>query len=33
MEQSVHWFLDKRIADGEMDLVLDYASPVRPSSP
>jgi cytochrome P450 len=28
MEQSVHWFLDQRIADGEMDLVLDYASPV-----
>jgi cytochrome P450 len=28
MEQSVHWFLDQRIADGTMDLVLDYASPV-----
>ena len=28
MEQSVHWFLDQKIADGEMDLVLDYASPV-----
>jgi len=28
MEQSVHWFIDQRIADGEMDLVLDYASPV-----
>ena len=28
MEQSVHWFLDQRIADGQMDLVLDYASPV-----
>jgi cytochrome P450 len=28
MEQSVHWFLDRRIADGHMDLVLDYASPV-----
>ena len=28
MEQSVHWFLDQRIADGRMDLVLDYASPV-----
>jgi cytochrome P450 len=28
MEQSVHWFLDQRIADGHMDLVLDYASPV-----
>jgi cytochrome P450 len=28
MEQSAHWFLDQRIGDGEMDLVLDYASPV-----
>ena len=28
MEQSVHWFLDQRIADGRMDLVNDYASPV-----
>jgi cytochrome P450 len=28
MEQSVHWFLDQKIADGQMDLVLDYASPV-----
>ena len=28
MEQSVHWFLDQRIADARMDLVLDYASPV-----
>jgi cytochrome P450 len=28
MEQSVHWFLDQKIADGHMDLVLDYASPV-----
>jgi cytochrome P450 len=28
MEQSVHWFLDQRICDGHMDLVLDYASPV-----
>ena len=28
MEQSAHWFLDKRIGDGQMDLVLDYASPV-----
>ena len=28
MEQSVHWFLDQRIIDGRMDLVLDYASPV-----
>jgi cytochrome P450 len=27
MEQSVHWFLDQRIGDGQMDLVLDYASP------
>jgi len=27
-EQSVHWFLDQRIADGRMDLVIDYASPV-----
>ena len=25
---SAHWFLDQRIADGQMDLVLDYASPV-----
>ncbi len=24
----MHWFLDQRIADGAMDLVLDYASPV-----
>ena len=24
----MHWFLDQRIADGRMDLVLDYASPV-----
>ena len=32
MEQSVHWFLDQRIADGQMDLVLDYASPVPRSS-
>ena len=24
----MHWFLDQRIADGQMDLVLDYASPV-----
>jgi cytochrome P450 len=28
MEQSVHWFLDQKIADGRIDLVLDYASPV-----
>ena len=28
MEQSVHWFLDQTIADGRMDLVLDYTSPV-----
>ncbi len=28
MEQQAHWFLDQRICDGEMDLVLDYASPV-----
>jgi cytochrome P450 len=28
MEQSVHWFLDQRIEDGRMDLVVDYASPV-----
>lgn len=28
MEQSAHWFLDKRIEKGHMDLVLDYASPV-----
>jgi cytochrome P450 len=28
MEQSAHWFLDQRIGDGQMDLVLDYASPV-----
>ncbi len=28
MEQWVHWFLDQKIADGRMDLVLDYASPV-----
>src|SRR5271156_4023140 len=28
MEQSAHWFLDQRIVDGHMDLVLDYASPV-----
>ncbi|HEY3669656.1 MAG TPA: cytochrome P450 [Acidimicrobiia bacterium] len=28
MEQAVTWFLDQKIADGRMDLVLDYASPV-----
>ena len=28
MEQSAHWFLDQRITDGQIDLVLDYASPV-----
>jgi cytochrome P450 len=28
MEQSVHWFIDQRISEGRMDLVLDYASPV-----
>ena len=28
MEQSVHWFLDQKIGDGQMDMVLDYASPV-----
>ena len=28
MEQSVQWFLDQRVGDGHMDLVLDYASPV-----
>ena len=28
MEQSAHWFLDQHITDGQMDLVLDYASPV-----
>lgn len=28
MEQAVNWFIDQRIADGQMDLVLDYASPV-----
>jgi cytochrome P450 len=28
MERSAHWFLDQRIGDGQMDLVLDYASPV-----
>ncbi len=28
MEQQAHWFLDQKIKDGQMDLVLDYASPV-----
>jgi cytochrome P450 len=28
MEQSAHWFLDQKVKNGEMDLVLDYASPV-----
>jgi cytochrome P450 len=28
MAQAAHWFLDQKIADGRMDLVLDYASPV-----
>lgn len=28
MEQSAHWFLDQQITTGQMDLVLDYASPV-----
>ena len=28
MQQSAHRFLNQRIADGRMDLVLDYASPV-----
>jgi cytochrome P450 len=28
MQRSVHWFLDQRVGDGRMDLVLDYASPV-----
>jgi cytochrome P450 len=28
MEQQSHEFLDQRIGDGRMDLVLDYASPV-----
>jgi cytochrome P450 len=28
MEQKAHEFLDQRIEDGQMDLVLDYASPV-----
>ncbi|MEE3063915.1 MAG: cytochrome P450 [Actinomycetota bacterium] len=28
MEEKAHQFLDQHIEDGEMDLVLDYASPV-----
>ena len=28
MEEQAHEFLDQRITDGQMDLVLDYASPV-----
>src|ERR1700742_1495850 len=28
MEQSAHWFLDQQITKSQMDLVLDYASPV-----
>jgi cytochrome P450 len=28
MEEQAHAFLDQRITDGHMDLVLDYASPV-----
>jgi cytochrome P450 len=28
MEQSAHWFIDQKIEDGQMDLVLDYSSPV-----
>ena len=28
MEEQSNWFLDQRIGDGQMDLVLDYASPV-----
>src|ERR1700741_198179 len=28
MEEQTHEFLDRRITDGRMDLVLDYASPV-----
>ncbi len=28
MEQSAHWLLDQHSAEGHMDLVLDYASPV-----
>lgn len=28
MERTARWFLDQSIADGAMDLVLDYANPV-----
>jgi len=28
MEEQAHQFLDQKITDGQMDLVLDYASPV-----
>ena len=28
MEEQAHGFLDQKIGDGQMDLVLDYASPV-----
>jgi cytochrome P450 len=28
MEEQAHHFLDQKITDGQMDLVLDYASPV-----
>ena len=28
MQELAHQFLDQRIGDGQMDLVLDYASPV-----
>lgn len=28
VEQSCHWFLDQRIAEGTMDMVLDFTNPV-----
>jgi cytochrome P450 len=28
MEEQAHQFLDQKVADGQMDLVLDYANPV-----
>ena len=28
MQQSVTWFLDQKVEDGEIDLVLEYTSPV-----
>lgn len=28
MEQAVDWFIDQRITEASMDLVLDYASPI-----